>query len=160
MSAKRTPRPSPASGTRAPAAKKTARKRTIVRVEPFSPWQKLVVARMAELSLSTRDVAAKIRLGDYRPEHSTIWAWTKCKDGYPPKETYASDVNARLAKALEIEPEVLAKAYEDSRRHLILSRDATQRGPLSVLRTLFFESSRKTWTKAEIIGLIDQVQGQ
>lgn len=160
MSARKSPTPSAKPAPRAPVAKSPSRRRVISRVEPFSAWQKLVTSRMQELGLTTRALAKAISTPSWRPEHTTVWAWTKCKDGYPPKDAYSADANLRMAKALELAPEQLAAAYEESRRHLILSRDAPQRGPLSVLRTLFFESTRKTWTKQEIVKLIDEVQGQ
>ena len=136
-------------------------KRQVKRSEPFSPWQVLVENRRMELGLSTRALADAISSGGKRLEHTTVWAWLRSPVGYPPKETYDVGVNMRLAKALSLRPDRLAEAYEESRRHFQLAETATaQQGPLSVLRVLFAESSRKTWKTEEIVKLIDQVRGQ
>ena len=141
--------------------KKVASKRVVKRAEPFSPWQVLVENRRVELGVSTRALAEAISASGKSVEHTTVWAWLRSPVGYPPKETYDVAVNMRLAKALDLRPERLAEAYEESRRHFQLAETATaQQGPLSVLRVLFAESTRKTWKTEEIVKLIDQVRGQ
>lgn len=144
---------------RAPDQEKPKRVRVVERVEPFSKWQKLVARRMEELGLTTRALAEKVATASWKPNHSTLWAWIRAKEGYPYHKTYTSLANARLAKALEIDPDVLAEAYEDSRRSFTVSTRTSKHGPLVVLRSLFSESRRKTWTKQEIIELIDNLQG-
>lgn len=149
----------PPSKSRAPRPdfKKTPR-RSVKRVDPFSPWQLMVTDRMRELGINSRDLAAKITSGKRRFAHTTIWAWTKSQDGAPPKDTYTSEVNRKLAAAIEVSPDLLAQAYEDSRRHLIVNdRSAAVRGPLSILRRLISDSSQTTWTSAEIVKLIDDI---
>lgn len=149
-------------GTRlgpAPRLKKTSRPRP-KRSDPHSPWQKLVDSRMRDVPITSRALADKISTANWKPAHTTIWAWTRCKDGYPPADTYTHDVNERLARALDLDPSVLAKAYEDSRRTLILANDsAATSGPLQVLRKLFASSQQTTWTKEELVEVIDQISG-
>lgn len=147
-------------GTRtgpAPRAEKTTRPRP-KRMDPHSPWQKLVDERMQDLQITSRALASKISTAARSFTHTTVWAWTRCVDGAPPKATYSHDLNRRLALALDIPPETLAMAYEDSRRHLIITDSkATQRGHIAILRRLFADSTQKTWNKDEIVKLIDEV---
>lgn len=57
-------------------------------------------------------------------------------------------------------PDVLASAFEESRRKFMLTTSAPgQVGPLSVLRMLFAESQRKTWKTEEIVKVIDDIRG-
>lgn len=142
-----------------PRAQETTRPRP-KRVEPFSPWQKLVDQRMIELQVTTRALTEKISTAKRKFAHTTLWAWLRSVEGCPPKETYTADINRKLAIALEIKPDVLAQAYERSRQHLIIGDpQAGTRGPLSVLRRLFADSPKDTWKKAEIVQLIDDITG-
>lgn len=144
----------------APPAPKTPAKRVVKRVEPFSVWQKLVQERSNELGYSIRVLAAKIVSPTRKFEHSTVWAWLRSPEGTPPAETYTPDLNRRLAAALDIKPDRLAEAFEESRRRFVLAdKTPSQQGPLSVLRTLFASSSRKTWKTEEIVKLIDDIRG-
>lgn len=136
------------------------RRRIVKRVEPFSPWQLLVQQRCTELGLSTRALAQKIVMNGRRFEHTTIWAWLRSPEGVPPAETYTAELNRTLATAIEASPDVLAMAFEESRRKfLIATASPAQQGPLSVLRMLFAGSQRKTWKTEEIVKLIDDVRG-
>lgn len=120
----------------------------------------MVQDRCVELKLSTRALADKIATPRSKFEHTTIWAWLRSPEGTPPGNTYTSDLNRRLATALNIKPDVLASAFEESRRKFTLSTSTPgQQGPLAVLRTIFAESSRKTWKTAEIVKLIDDIRG-
>jgi hypothetical protein len=142
----------------APAAEKP--KRVIKRVEPFSEWQLLVQARCQEDNISTRALAAKIATPERKFEHTTIWSWLRSPEGSPPSETYTADLNRRLAKALGITPERLAEAFDNSRRKFAFSSPhASQQGPLNILAMLFKSSSRKSWTTAEIVKLLDDARG-
>lgn len=136
------------------------RRRIIKRVDPFSPWQTLIQDRCTELGISTRALADKIATPRKRYEHTTIWAWLRTPEGTPPGNTYTSELNRRLASAISLHPDVLATAFEESRRKFMLSTAAPgQVGPLSVLRMLFAGSNRKTWTTEEIVKIIDDIRG-
>jgi len=116
---------------------------------------------MRELGVTFRDLAPKLSTANRKLTHTTIWAWTKSIEGTPPPLTYTEEVNRKLAAALDLTPEVLAQAFEDSRRHLILSdKQSAQRGPLSILRKLFADSKQEIWTSQELIRLIDEIQGR
>jgi hypothetical protein len=136
------------------------RRRVVKRVDPFSPWQTLVQDRCAELGISTRALAEKIASPRKTYEHTTIWAWLRSPEGTPPGSTYTQELNRKLAGAIGVHPDVLATAFEDSRRKFMLSTSAPgQVGPLSVLRMLFAESQRKTWKTEEIVKVIDDIRG-
>lgn len=150
---------SPAEST-PPAPRPEKPKRIVKRVDPFSPWQTLVEDRRVELRLSTRALAEKLSTPRHKFEHTTLWAWCHHPDGTPPAEAYTDDMNANLARALSLNPQSLAQAYEESRRRLVASSiHASQAGPLAVLRMLFAESRRKTFTPAEVVDLIDKIRG-
>jgi hypothetical protein len=126
-------------------------------MEPHSPWQKMVDARQRELRISWRLLEKKLAK---KFTYSTIRAWTFNKEGFPKAESYTEEINRMLAEALELKPELLAQAYEDSRRHLIITdKSAGAKGPLSVLRRLFADSKQTIWTSDEIVKLIDDLQG-
>lgn len=130
------------------------------RKNPHSPWQILVDDRMRELGISFRALNSVLLPVRESLNHTTVWAWTRNTDGYPPPNTYSSEVNLLIANALQINPDVLAKAYEDSRRHLIISdTHVPQRGPLRILRRIFTESSQQNWSSQEIIQIIDDIEG-
>ena len=136
-------------------------KRVIKRVEPFSQWQLLVQARCVDLNLSTRALAAKIASPLRNYEHSTVWAWLRAPEGTPPGDTYTTDLNRRLAAALDLTPDRLAEAFDESRRKFILAdKTPSQSGPLSVLYLLFTTTGRKTWKTEEIVKLLDDVRGR
>ncbi len=146
--------------TSLPGNNEAKQPRKVKRVDPFSPWQLLVSERCQELGLSTRALTSKISTKDWQPEHTTIWAWLRSPEGTPPAEAYTPAVNRRLALALDLNPDVLAQAFEDSRRRFILNTTSPgQQGPLSVLRMLFADSQRKTWKTEDIVKLIDDVRG-
>ena len=139
---------------------KPARKRIIKRVDPFSPWQTLIYDRCTELGISTRALAEKVRGPRSSYEHTTIWAWLRSPEGVPPGTTYTTDLNKRLATAINVHPDVLAAAFEESRRKFLLTTSTPgQVGPLAVLRMLFDQSHRKTWTTEEIVKIIDDIRG-
>lgn len=120
----------------------------------------MVQERCAELRLSTRALAQKVATPRRTYEHTTLWAWLRSPEGTPPGDTYTPELNRNLAKALEITPDVLAAAFENSRRKFVLSNATPgQQGPLSVLRTLFANGQRKTWKTEEIVKLIDDLRG-
>lgn len=78
-------------------------------------------SRQIELGISWRALTESICSETNTFAHTTVWAWTKNSEGYPPPASYTEEVNGKLATILEIKPEVLAQAYENSRRHLILT---------------------------------------
>lgn len=115
---------------------------------------------MSELQIGTRALTEKISSPKRKFAHTTLWAWLRSVDGCPPKEAYTAELNRKLAIALEVQPDVLAQAYERSRQHLIISDpQAGSRGPLSVLRRVFADSPKATWKKAEIVQVIDDIMG-
>lgn len=135
-------------------------RRVVRRVAPFSPWQIMMRDRGAELRISTRALAQKIATPRRTYEHTTIWSWLRSPEGTPPGDTYTPELNRNLAIALAIKPDVLAAAFEESRRKFILSSTKPgQQGPLNVLRTLFANARRKTWKTSEIVKLIDELRG-
>lgn len=141
----------------APRATNTSRPRP-KRSDPHSPWQIMVDDRMRELRVSSRALADKISTPTRKLTHTTIWAWTKNLEGTPPTATYTEEVNRKLAQALDLKPELLAQAFEESRRHLtIADKSVAQRGLLSVLRRLFADSKQENWTSSEIVKLIDDL---
>jgi len=136
------------------------KKRVVKRVNPFSQWQLLVQERSIEMGYSTRALASEISSPSRKVEHTTLWSWLRSPEGCPPASAYTPDLNRRLAAALKILPDRLAEAFEDSRRCFVLAdKNPTQNGPLSVLHTLFSNSTRKTWKTSEIVKLIDDVRG-
>ncbi len=138
----------------------TPPRRVVRRVDPFSPWQILVQDRCTELRISTRALAQKIATPRRTYEHTTVWAWLRSPEGTPPGDTYTMELNRNLAKAIEVKPDVLAAAFEESRRKFVLSSATPgQQGPLNVLRTLFSDGKRKTWKTEEIVQLIDDLRG-
>lgn len=143
----------------APRGQKTPKRRHN-RVEPHSPWQLLVSERREALQLSARVLADKIKTPNKAFSYGTVWAWIYSAEGTPPPKSYTPEINRKLAIALEISPDVLAKAYEDSRRKFVVADNSTQMGPLNVLRLLFSTTGQKTFKPAEIVKLIDQVQGK
>lgn len=150
------------AGTRfdpAPRIAKTTRPRP-KRSEPHSTWQIMVDDRMRELGITSRALVDKISPPKRKFAHTTIWAWTRNLEGTPPTATYTEEVNRKLAVALELKPERLAHAFEESRRHLVMTdKDAAARGKLSVLRQLFSTSTKKTWKSSEVVKLIDDIAG-
>jgi hypothetical protein len=130
-------------------------------MEPHSPWQILVDTRMRDLGVASRTLAKILLPARKSLNHTTVWAWTRNTDGYPPPATYSEEINLLLAQTLQLKPELLAKAYEDSRRHLIIKdNEASQRGPLRILRRIFAESSQKSWSSQEVIEMIDDIDGK
>jgi hypothetical protein len=130
------------------------------RVEPFTPWQIMVYDRSAELGITTRELANRVATPRHRFEHTTIWAWLRSPEGTPPLKTYTTDLNKRLATALELNPDVLAAAFDESRvKFGMAAAHAAQQGPLSVLRAMFANSSKATWKSKEIVKLIDDIRG-
>lgn len=139
---------------------KPKQQRVIKRVEPFSSWQILVQDRCTELRISTRALADKIATPRKSYEHSTLWAWIRSPEGVPPGAAYTQELNARLAAAIEVHPDVLSSAFEESRRKFMQTTSSPgQVGPLAVLRMLFADSMRKTWKTEEIVKLIDNIRG-
>ena len=109
---------------------------------------------------NTRALAEKVAGPRVAHEHTTIWAWLRSPEGTPPGNTYTQDLNKRLAAAISVHPDVFAAAFEESRRKFMLTTSAPgQVGPLSVLRMLFAQSQRKTWTTDEIVKIIDDIRG-
>lgn len=151
------------AGTRlgpSPRLEKTTRPRR-KRSNPHSPWQIMVDGRMKELRITSRTLAKALSVARSGIANTTIWAWTTNADGYPPPVTYSEEMNNLLANALQIKPDILAKAYEESRRHLIINdSEASYRGPLRILRRIFADSRQKTWTSKEIIQIIDDIERQ
>ncbi len=116
---------------------------------------------MRDLGVTSRALTKILLPARKSLNHTTVWAWTRNPDGYPPPATYSEQINSLLAQALQLNPDVLAKAYEDSRRHLtVIDDQASQRGPLRILRRIFAETSQSTWTSREIIQLIDDLEGK
>lgn len=138
---------------------KGTRKRIVKRVDPFSPWQVLIHDRCHELGLSTRALAAKIATKRKEYEHTTVWAWLRSPEGTPPGSTYTPDLNRLLARALDLSPDALAEAFEESRRKFMITSNPTQQGPLTVLRMLIAESQRETWKKDDLLKIIDDIRG-
>ena len=115
---------------------------------------------MIELQITTRALTDKISTAKRKFAHTTLWAWLRSVEGCPPKDTYTADINRKLAIALEVHPDVLAQAYEQARQHLIIGDpQAGSRGPLSVLRRVFADSTKTTWKKADIVKVIDDLMG-
>lgn len=82
-----------------------------VRTDPFSPWQLLIEETRArdDIDLSIRALAKKAEVNP-----STLFNWLRSKSGGPLRYAYTANINRRLARALDLEPEVLADAYNRS----------------------------------------------
>ena len=126
----------------------------------LSEWQQLVEDRRQELKMSTRDIAAALQPVHAKLGHTTVWAWLNHMNGVPAKAIYTNELNRHLAKVLDLKPERLALAYDNSNVHLVVAdKQTASRGPLAVLRRLFADSSKETYTREEIVKLIDDIQG-
>lgn len=126
---------------------------------PQSPWQVLVYDRCSQLRYSLRDLSDKVSLPRRKIYHSTLWAWMHNESGTPPPDAYTGDLNERLARALNLDPDTLARAYDESRIQFPgkISREvATESSKLTLLRNMISESRRDSWPRQELIDLIDQ----
>jgi hypothetical protein len=131
------------------------------RAEPFSKWQKLVIARMDELQLSSRALASKISSPARQVGHTALWAWLRHPEGKPPKQSYDLALNRRLAKALGITPESLMEAFEESNRVFVLKdAQSTSSSALSMLRRLVDAEPGETLKKADVVQWLDTLQGR
>lgn len=127
--------------------------------DPHSPWQRLVHARMVELDLSLRAVAEKVSTKASPLGHTRLYNWIRHVDGYPPKDSYSAEINARLARALELTPERLAEAYEASRKVFHTADPAPH--ALEVLRAVrarIERDKRKALTHAQVLKLLDDIE--
>jgi len=116
---------------------------------------------MRELDIPTRALAERISTAKSAYAHTTVWAWLRNTEGAPPKATYTNGLNRKLAEALQLTPDVLAKAFQESRSLLILGNaSAGTSGPLSVLRQMFEDSRKETWSRKELVKLIDDLRGK
>ena len=79
------------------------------RVEPSSPWQRLVEAQRIKHDLSVRQIAILVRI-----PAGTLFSWIRAKSGVPPQEAYIADINQRFAEAIQVDASELQAAYEQS----------------------------------------------
>jgi hypothetical protein len=119
-----------------------------------SPWQKLIEDRRVELDKSLR-VVADATGGAI--SFNGLWQWLRATSGYPNPRNYTAAKNAALARALDLEPDTLAQAYEASKlAHGLRSTRTTTRDTtkLELLRRLI-QQGGATWTRKDLIDLID-----
>lgn len=135
----------------------TPRKRIRSFTSNPSPWQILVARRAEELGLSTRALADAISTPEKAIYNSTVWSWIRNVDGCPPASAYTAQVNADLARALGIQPAKLSAAYDASRARFgdVDGGEANKR--LVHLRRVLSQSPAKSWTKTEMLTLIDEI---
>lgn len=123
---------------------------------PFSAWQKLIEGRRIAKDLSVRNLATAASSKTAPLSHTRLWNWLRHPDGYPPRNAYSEVLNAKLARALGLDPLTLAQAYEESRRHLASGNPAPDPAePLHALREAVLKAKRKSWTTAQVCELID-----
>jgi hypothetical protein len=78
-------------------------------VNPFSPWQLLVENTRAEKHISLRKLAELSEI-----PNGNIYNWTRSWRGGPMRTVYTASVNDRLSRALGLDPQELADAYNKS----------------------------------------------
>lgn len=122
-----------------------------------SPWQSLVGERIDLLSLTSRYVSSALSTPRRAFANTTIWAWLRSPDGGPPPRTYTKDLNKALAKILAVSPDELAAAYDKSRMCFDTAPNDTSAKRMGILRRMFDSSAKETWTKAEIVTIIDEI---
>lgn len=119
-----------------------------------SPWQKLIEDRRVELDLSLRAVADAT---GGAVSFNGLWQWLRATTGYPNPRNYTAAKNAALARALDLEPDTLAQAYEASKlAHGLRSTrtSARETTKLELMRKLV-QQGGKTWKQRDLIELID-----
>jgi hypothetical protein len=145
-------------------------------VEPHSTWQLLVEKSRAKKRLSLRALASAAKIPP-----GTLFNWVRAKSGTPPYTTYKKPLNTRLASTLEIEPEQLWKAFEESldayEKSLpapappaplpqripaagnSLAEDETpyRTGTLAQLKAMIAATGRQAFTAQEIYAMIDLI---
>lgn len=122
-----------------------------------SPWQALVLERAEITGHTTRSLAEAISTPRRAFANTTLWSWTRCHDGGPPASAYKPEVNRLLAKALGIAPDTLASAYDQSRLCFSTGNNDAATRRITVLRRMFADSARETWTRAEVVAIIDEI---
>lgn len=122
-----------------------------------SPWQALVLERAALTGHTTRSLAEAISTPRRTFANTTLWSWTRCHDGGPSPSAYKPEVNRLLAKALGLAPNTLADAYDKSRLCFSTGNSEAQTPRMAVLRKMFADSSRETWTREEVVATIDEI---
>jgi hypothetical protein len=140
-----------------PRARSTKRGRIVKTMEPWSPWQLLVTSRARDLKISTRALASAISTRDKNWSNATVWTWTRCPEGCPTPGNYTAQVNAAIAKALHIPAKDLAAAYDASRARFGPSAAPDGNKRLIHLRGIVADSTSSSWTKAELLDLIDAI---
>jgi hypothetical protein len=131
-------------------------RKAIPRPSP-SPWQALVLERAELTGHTTRSLAAAITTPRRAFANTTLWSWTRCHDGGPSPSAYKPEVNRLMAKALGIPPDTLAAAYDQSRLCFTTGNGDASARRMAVLRKMFADSSRETWTRDDIVATIDEI---
>jgi transcriptional regulator with XRE-family HTH domain len=77
--------------------------------DPYSPWQLLIEGIRQEKEITLRQLAALAQI-----PAGTLFNWVRAKSGAPSRSSYTSEVNARLSRALGVQEDKLAEAYNQS----------------------------------------------
>ncbi len=119
-----------------------------------SPWQRMIEDRRVELNKSLRAVSDAT---GGAVSFNGLWQWLRATSGYPNPRNYSAAKNAALARALDLEPDTLAAAFEQSKlAHGLRSArtSARETTKLELMRKLI-QQGGKTWKQRDLIELID-----
>jgi hypothetical protein len=124
----------------------TQKKRT------HSAWQATIEDHRLKKAISYRRLAELSQI-----PHSTLYQWVSEEAGHPKKQVYPSTVNARISRALGIEPVALMRAFDESAVHF--STDLSRAHQDKVSRAVrSINSKRKaSYSKAEVIALLEKL---
>lgn len=123
---------------------------------PHSIWQRMIDDRMAEKEISLRELATRASSSKEKLTHTRLFHWLRHEDGYPPAAAYTRNINARLARALSLDPARLAEAYDASRRVFGLTEPAPRHQALEALRQAVLDTGQRSLSVKRICKLIDE----
>jgi len=119
-----------------------------------SAWQKLIEDQRVALNKSLRAVANATG-GEI--SFNGLWQWLRLDTGFPAPRNYTAAKNAALARALDLDPDTLASAYEEAKMAFGLrsaKSTARETTKFALLRKLIQEG-KATWTRSDLLDLID-----
>lgn len=128
-----------------------------IRREAASKWQQTVHDRIEAMGLSTRTLASAISTPGRSIANTTVWAWLRSTSGAPGPDIYTPELNRALAKALGVTEQTLADAWDRSRSRFEHRNSDAEIRRITMLRRIFAESARESWTKQEILSIIDDM---
>jgi hypothetical protein len=123
---------------------------------PHSIWQRMIDTRMAEKEMSLRELAKRVSTKAEPITHTRLFNWLRHEDGYPAPQAYTRNVNARVARALGLDPANLAEAYDASRRVFGVGQPAPRTPALEHLRQAVLATGQRSLSVSRICKLIDE----